>query len=117
VYKAANALRNKGVCGGTRKGVNIKTEEYMTKAQRSIALGFLFTYTALLSFESDFAIARERPIAKRLLRAEPVALIISYHTRGFVEEEKNGCPIGQPFIYKSTLCGVVVSNHSDHSSD
>jgi len=26
----------------------------------------------------------------------------------FVEEEKNGCPIGQPFIYESTLCGVVV---------
>ena len=35
-----------------------------------------------------------------LLRAKPVALIISYHTRGFVEEEKNGCSIGQPFIYK-----------------
>ena len=32
----------------------------MTKLQRSIALGFLFTYAALLSFESDFAIAKER---------------------------------------------------------
>ena len=31
-----------------------------TKAQRSIALGFLFTYAALLSFESDFTIAKER---------------------------------------------------------
>jgi len=43
-----------------------------------------------------------------MLRAKPAALITSYHTRGFVEEEKNGCPIRQPFIYKSTLCGVVV---------
>lgn len=32
----------------------------MTKLQRSIALGFLFTYAALLSFESDFVIAKER---------------------------------------------------------
>jgi len=30
----------------------------------------------------------------------------SYHTRDSVEEEKNRCPIGQSFIYKSTFCGV-----------
>ena len=107
----------KGSVAVQEKELYIKTEEYITIAQRSIALGFIFTYTAFVSFESDFAIARERPIAKRLLRAEPVAPIIGYHTRGLVVEEKNGCPIGQPFIYKSTLCGVVVSNHSDHSSD
>lgn len=41
-----------------------------------------------------------------LSRAKPAGLVTSYHTRGFVEEEKNGCPIRQPFIYKSTLCGV-----------
>ena len=41
-----------------------------------------------------------------MLWAKSAALITSYHTRGFVEEEKNRCPIGQPFIYKSTLCGV-----------
>jgi len=40
------------------------------------------------------------------LRAKPAALITNYHTRDFVEEEKNGCPIRQPFIYRSTLCGV-----------
>lgn len=32
----------------------------MTKLQRSIALGFCSLYAALLSFKSDFAIAKER---------------------------------------------------------
>ncbi|KAJ6021614.1 hypothetical protein N7540_007118 [Penicillium herquei] len=35
-------------------------EKCTPKVQRSIALGFLFTYTALLSFESDFAIAKTK---------------------------------------------------------
>jgi len=41
-----------------------------------------------------------------LLRAKPTVLMTSYHTRDSVEEEKNRCPIGQSFIYKSTFCGV-----------
>jgi len=40
-----------------------------------------------------------------MLRAKPVALIISYHTRGFVEVEKNGCPIGQPLYTKYVMRG------------
>lgn len=39
--------------------VNVKTKECMIKSQRSIALGFLFTYAALISFESDFAISKK----------------------------------------------------------
>ncbi|KAJ5722865.1 hypothetical protein N7488_000900 [Penicillium malachiteum] len=35
-------------------------EKCATKVQRNIALGFLFTYTALLSFESDFVIAKAK---------------------------------------------------------
>lgn len=38
--------------------VNVKTKECMIKNQRSIALGFLLTYAALISFESDFAISK-----------------------------------------------------------
>jgi len=41
-----------------------------------------------------------------MLRAKPTVLMTSYHTRDSVEEEKNRCPIGQSFIYKSTFCGV-----------
>ena len=43
---------------------------------------------------------------RALLRAKPTVLMTSYHTRDSVEEEKNRCPIGQSFIYKSTFCGV-----------
>lgn len=58
-----------------------KQKECTTKAQRSIALGFLFTYAALLSFESDFAIAKERGLL-------PSDLDISRWTKWqkFVEE-------------------------------
>lgn len=37
----------------------MKTEGCTIKAQRSIALGFLFTYAALISYESDFAISKK----------------------------------------------------------
>ena len=36
----------------------------------------------------------------KLLGAKPAMLITSYNTRGFVEEERNECPLGQLYIHE-----------------
>lgn len=66
--------------GGKREELNPKIE-CERKVQRSIALGFLRTYAALLASESDFAIAKEKGLL-------PNSLGISQWTKWqkFVEE-------------------------------
>jgi len=46
-----------------------------------------------------------------MLWAKPVMLMTSYHTKDFVEEQKNGCPIGRLYIQMYIVRGrnVIVS--------
>ena len=43
--------------------------------------------------------------ALKVLWAKPVVLMTSYHTKDFVEEQENGCPIGQLYIQMYAVRG------------
>ena len=45
------------------------------------------------------------PSTPSLLRAKPVVLMTSYLTKDFVEEQENGCPIGQLYIQMYAVRG------------
>ena len=44
-------------------------------------------------------------VSQFLLRAKPVVLMTSYLTKDFVEEQENGCPIGQLYIQMYAVRG------------
>jgi len=52
-----------------------------------------------------------------VLGAKPAALITSYHTGDFVEEDKNGCPIGQLYIQMKHYLRLSMRDLSCHNGN
>lgn len=66
---------------------------------------FTSSLSGLIKMAQMLVAQRAVQMADHVLRAKPVVLMTSYLTKDFVEEQENGCPIGQLYIQMYAVRG------------